>query len=76
MTTRLPRLLALLLLALPFVPVDAAAPPARPSAAEIGRLIEPLGDDDFDRREAATERLADLDEPVFDLAHSLGGNHV
>ena len=31
----LPRLLALLVLALPFAPVGAAAPPARPSAAEF-----------------------------------------
>ena len=35
MTAWLPRLLALLLLALPFVPVGAAAPPARSSAAEL-----------------------------------------
>ena len=34
MTTLLTRLLALLLLALPFAPVG-AAPPARPSAAEL-----------------------------------------
>ena len=50
MTTWLPRLLALLLLVLPFAPVGAAAPPAGPSAAEIGRLIEQLGDDEFEKR--------------------------
>lgn len=56
---------ALLLLALPFVPTEAAAPPAGPSAAEVARLIEQLGDDDFDVREAATERLKLAGEPAL-----------
>src|SRR4051794_5552289 len=62
----LPRCVALLLsLVLPFVFVGAAAPPAGPSGAEIGRLIEKLGDDDFDVREAATERLMLAGEPAL-----------
>src|SRR4051794_10083199 len=40
--------------------LPAAAPPAGPSSAEIARLIERLGDDDFDKREDASARLATL----------------
>src|SRR5437879_282663 len=65
MTTWLPRWFALLVLVLPFVPVGAAAPPAGPSAAQVGRLIEQLGDDEFARREAATARLKEIGEPVL-----------
>src|SRR3954447_12387605 len=61
MTAWLPRCVALLLsLVLPFVFVAAAAPPAGPSGSEVARLIERLGDDDFDKREDASERLATL----------------
>ena len=52
----LPRLLALPLL----LPLLATAPPAGPSGAEVARLIERLGDDDFDTREDASARLATL----------------
>ena len=62
MTTRLPRWFALLVLALPFVPVAAAAP----DDAEIARLVKQLGDDDFDKREAATARLKEIGEPALD----------
>src|SRR4051794_21979826 len=61
MTAWLPRLLALPLL----LPLPAAAPPAGPSAAEVGRLIVQLGDDDFDTREAATARLKEIGEPAL-----------
>src|SRR3954453_19931172 len=62
----LPRLLALPLL-LPLL--MAAAPPACPSGAEVERLIEQLGDDDFDTREAATARLKLAGEPALDALH-------
>src|SRR5439155_23467974 len=47
----------------------AAAPPAGPSGPEVGRLIGQLGDDDFDRREAATERLKMAGEPALDALY-------
>src|SRR5262245_18965078 len=47
----------------------AAAPPAGPSGAEVGRLIGQLGADDFDRRESATERLKMAGEPALDALH-------
>ena len=47
----------------------AAAPPAGPSGAEVGRLIGQLGDDDFDRREAATRRLKRAGETALDALH-------
>src|SRR4051812_11781249 len=65
MTSWLPRLLALSLL----LPLLAAAPPAGPSRAEVARLITQLGDDDFDTREAATERLKEIGEPALDALH-------
>src|SRR4051794_40489728 len=65
MTTWLPRLLALPLL----LPLLAAAPPAGPSGAEIARLLGQLGDDDFDTREDATERLKEIGEPALDALH-------
>src|SRR5437868_9619016 len=65
MTCRLPRLFALPLL----LPLLAAAPPAGPSGAEVERLIEQLGDDDFDVREAATARLKLAGEPALDALH-------
>src|SRR5437868_4427120 len=61
----LPRLLAFLVSAL----LLAAAPPAGPSGTEVGRLIEQLGDDDFDTRERATERLKLAGEPALDALH-------
>jgi hypothetical protein len=57
----LPRWFALLVLVLLFVPVVAADP-----EAEIARLVKQLGDDDFDQREAATKRLAEIGEPALD----------
>jgi WD40 repeat protein len=33
---------------------------------EIARLVRQLGDDDFDRREAASKRLAEIGEPAHD----------
>src|SRR3954452_5832736 len=65
MTAWLPRLLALPLL----LPLLAAAPPAGPSSAEVARLIGQLGDDDFDTREDATERLKLAGEPALDALH-------
>jgi WD40 repeat protein len=65
MTTWLPRLIALPLL----LPLFAAAPPAGPSSAEVARLIEQLGDDDFHTREAATARLKMAGEPALDALH-------
>src|SRR3954453_11493133 len=65
MTTWLPRLLVLPLL----LPLLAAAPPVGPSAAEVARLIEQLGDDDFDTREIATARLKLAGEPALDALH-------
>ncbi len=41
-----------------------AAPPAGVSAARIAALIEQLGDDSFDKREAAGEALADIGVPA------------
>src|SRR5437762_1138400 len=67
MTTWLPSYVALLLLVLPFA--FAAAPPAGPSAAEVGRLIEQLGSDEFHTREAATARLKLAGEPALDALH-------
>src|SRR6476646_950303 len=55
------RLLALRLL----LPLLAAAPPAGPSRAEVARLINQLGDEDFDRREAASQRLSRVGEPAL-----------
>src|SRR5438552_17107749 len=51
MTTWLPRWIALLVL----VFLLAAAPPPRPWAAEVARLIEQLGSDRFAEREAASK---------------------
>src|SRR5262249_48350896 len=39
------------------------APPATVSASRIAALIEQLGDDSFDRREAASKALADVGVP-------------
>ena len=64
MTTWLPRWFACLVLLLPIVPVAAA-----PDDAEITRLIKQLGDDEFDKREAATTRLAEIGEPSLDALH-------
>ena len=58
----------LCLLAVPCALLPAAAPPAGPSPAEIARLTEQLGDDDFDTREAATERLKQIGEPALALS--------
>ena len=41
-----------------------AAPPATVSAARITALIEQLGDDSFDRREAASKALIDIGVPA------------
>src|SRR5947209_7543798 len=45
-----------------------AAPPSG-SKAEVERLIEQLGSDDFDEREAASKRLAEFGEPALDALH-------
>src|SRR6202035_3532181 len=65
MTTCLPRWIALLLLALLFVPVVAADP----DDAEIARLVKQLGRDDFEKREDATTRLKEIGEPALDALH-------
>ena len=59
MTTWLPRWFSCLVLLLPFFPVVAA-----PDDAEIARLIKQLGDDDFDKREAASKELKAIGEPA------------
>jgi WD40 repeat protein len=41
-----------------------AAPPATVTASRIAALIEQLGDDSFDRREAASRALADIGAPA------------
>jgi hypothetical protein len=61
--------LLLCLALLPGTSLPAAAPPAGPLGAEVGRLIGQLGDDDFDRREAATARLKTAGEPALDALH-------
>src|SRR5207245_1697796 len=71
MTTWLPRWFALLVLALPFVPVAADAP----DDAEIARLVKQLGDEDFDKREAATTRLKEIGEALFDALHQATTSH-
>src|SRR5438046_9469252 len=47
----------------------AAAPPPRPWAAEVERLIEQLGSEKFTEREAASKRLAAIGEPALDALH-------
>jgi hypothetical protein len=49
--------------------LPAAAPPARPSSAEVARLLRQLGDDDFDVREAATARLLRAGEAALPALH-------
>src|SRR5437762_2872147 len=63
MTTWLSRWFALLLLLVPFVPIRLGA------EAEVNRVIKQLGDDDFDKREAATKRLEEIGEPALDALH-------
>src|SRR5438046_669112 len=53
------RWFALLLLVLPFVPVVADS-----DDTEIARLVKQLGDDDFDKREAASKELEASGEPA------------
>src|SRR5689334_20191097 len=47
----------------------AVAPPTGPSGAEVGRLIEQLGDDDFGVRQAATQRLKAAGDPALDALY-------
>lgn len=61
MTTVSPRWCALLVLPLLFAPVLAAEPDEK----ELARLIKQLGDDEFDRREAATAQLKEIGDPAF-----------
>jgi hypothetical protein len=56
------RWFALLLVALLFVPAFAADADDK----EIARLVKQLGDDDFDKREAAALRLKEIGEPALD----------
>ena len=60
MTTWLTRCFALLLLALPFVPVVADDP----DDAEIARLVKQLGSSDFRKRGAASKELESIGEPA------------
>jgi WD40 repeat protein len=62
MTTWLPRWFACLVFVLSFIPVVAADP----DDAEIARLVKQLGDDDFDKREAATARLIEIGDPALE----------
>src|SRR5205085_2689832 len=64
-TTWLPRWFALLGL----VFLLAAAPPSRPSAGEVARLIEQLGSEKFAEREVASKRLKEIGEPALDALH-------
>src|SRR5262245_4578381 len=61
MTAWLSRGSALLVLALAFVPAVAGG-----DDAEVVRLVKQLGDDDFQKREAATARLKEIGEPALD----------
>jgi hypothetical protein len=61
MTTWLTRCFAGLLLVLPFVPAVADDPDAK----QIALLVKQLGDDDFDKREAASKRLAEIGAPAL-----------
>jgi WD40 repeat protein len=65
MTPCLPRWIACLLFVLPFAPVVVAAPDDK----EIARLVEQLGDEQFDKREEASKRLAEIGEPALDALH-------
>jgi hypothetical protein len=38
-------------------------------AAEIARFVKQLGDENFDKREAASKRLAEIGEPALDALH-------
>ena len=54
--------IALLVLVLLSVPLVVAA---APDDGEIARLVKQLGDDDFDKREAASKRLTETGEPAL-----------
>src|SRR5437764_2709011 len=54
--------IALLVLVLPGIPLVAV----EPADAEIARLVKQLGHDDFDKREAASKRLAEIGETLLD----------
>jgi len=58
----LPRWIACLVLAFPFVAVVAADA----GDAEIARLVKQLGHDEFEKREDATTRLKEIGEPALD----------
>jgi hypothetical protein len=62
MTTWLPRWIALLVLALPFVPAVAVAPDDK----EIERLVKQLDSVKFKERQEATKRLEEIGEPALD----------
>jgi WD40 repeat protein len=47
----------------------AAAPGQKAGPAQIARLVEQLGDDDFGTREAATRRLKEIGEPALASLH-------
>src|SRR5437870_8967477 len=57
-----PRWIALVLLALPFVPAVADDPDDK----EIARLVKQLGSSDYHTREKATKRLAEISQALLD----------
>lgn len=64
--TFMSRLFLITLLLLSFTLVTSAEEKAKPSPAEIKRLIKQLGSDGFTEREAASKRLEDIGEPAFE----------
>jgi WD40 repeat protein len=62
MHTWLARWFGLFVLVLPFI----AGCRAEPDESKIARLIKQLGDEDFEKREAATARLKEIGEPALD----------
>src|SRR5437660_5856689 len=68
-----PRWIALVLLALPLIPVIADDPDDK----EIARLVKQLGSSDFRTRDAATKRLTEIGEPALDaLVRAMMTNDV
>ena len=50
---------------LAFVPAFADSPPDKPDAAAVARWVRQLGDDDFDKREEASQKLQDAGESAL-----------
>lgn len=55
------------------VPSFADAPPDKPDADAIARWVRQLGDDDFDRREEASQKLQDAGEAALPALYEAAG---